>query len=228
MSAIAGSGQVASAQAAGGATSERAAVTKSGRQPNSVEETETEESLMIAYAAGDERAFARLFAALAPQVHRFFYRSFRDRHVCEELLQTTFLRIHRARRDYRSALALRPWIFTIAARIRQDELRRRYRLREDAGEEALAMAEEARAVESARDAGRDDPPGEMVTKVRTAVECLPESQRVVLELHRYQELTFAQIAAILGTSEVAVRGRAFRAYAQLRKQLAPVLDEGTQ
>jgi RNA polymerase sigma-70 factor (ECF subfamily) len=203
-------------------------LTKSVERSNSAEESEreSEESLMMAYAAGDQRAFTRLFGSLAPRLHRFFFRSFRDRNVCDELLQTTFLRLHRARRDYRPGLALRPWIFTIAARIRQDELRRRYRLREDAGEEALALAEEARAAARAGDTDPELLAGDTVAKVRAAVEHLPESQRVVLELHRYQSLTFGEIAGILGTSEVAVRGRAFRAYAQLRKWLAPLWEGG--
>jgi len=63
-------------------------------------------------------------------------------------------------------------------------------------------------------------------RVRRALDALPESQRAVVHLHRYEGLTFAQVAAVLGTSEVAVRGRAFRAYGQLRKQLADLFDGG--
>src|SRR6266498_56741 len=107
----------------------------------------SEESLMVAYAAGNEHAFLRLFASLAPKIHAFLLRSFGDRATCDELLQNTFFRIHRARGSYRPELALRPWIFTIAAHVRRDELRRRRRLREDPGEEALAAAEEAGAMD---------------------------------------------------------------------------------
>jgi RNA polymerase sigma factor (sigma-70 family) len=189
-----------------------------------MEEDASEESLMAAYAAGDERAFLRLFATLAPKIHGFFLRSFGDRSVCDELLQTTFFRIHRARGSYRPDLALRPWIFTIAAHVRRDELRRRRRLREDPGEEALAAAEEAGALEHAPDAERGVDNREAVERLRAALDALPESQRVVIHLHRFEGLTFAQIAGVLSTSEVAVRGRAFRAYAQLRKQLADLFE----
>lgn len=181
---------------------------------------------MTAYAAGDERAFVRLFGSLAPKVYGFFLRSFGDRSVCDELLQTTFFRIHRARRSYRPELALRPWIFTIAAHVRRDELRRRHRLREDPGEEALAAAEEGQALEHPPDPERGVVERDADARVRRALDGLPESQRAVVHLHRYEGLTFAQVAAVLGTSEVAVRGRAFRAYAQLRKQLAGLFDGG--
>jgi RNA polymerase sigma factor (sigma-70 family) len=184
----------------------------------------SEESLMAAYAAGDEAAFVRLFASLAPKMYSFFLRSFQDRAVCDELLQTTFFRLHRARASYRPELPLRPWAFTIAAHVRRDEIRRRQRLREDPGEEALAAAAEARALEVAHDAEQSVGQRDIVERMRAALEGLPESQRVVIHLHRYEEMTFAQIAGVLSTSEVAVRGRAFRAYAQLRKQLADLFE----
>lgn len=176
---------------------------------------------MLAYVAGDRRAFERLFEALAPRIHAFFLRSFRDRTVADELMQETFLKIHRGRASFTPPLPLRPWVFTIAAHVRHDELRRRYRLREDCGEEELVKAEEKWAVEaaaeesSAVDARQD--------ALAAAVARLPESQRVVLTLHRYEGLGFREIGAILGTSEVAARGRAFRAYEQLRKALAPMI-----
>ena len=59
---------------------------------------------------------------------------------------------------------------------------------------------------------------------RDALDALPESQRAVIHLHRFEGMTFPQIAGVLGTSEVAVRGRAFRAYAQLRKQMTDLVE----
>jgi len=184
----------------------------------------SEESLMVAYAAGNEHAFLRLFASLAPKIHAFLLRSFGDRATCDELLQNTFFRIHRARGSYRPELALRPWIFTIAAHVRRDELRRRRRLREDPGEEALAAAEEAGAMDRTPDAERSVDARDAVERLRTALAALPEWPRVVIHLHRFEGMTFPQIAGVLGTSDVAVRGRAFRAYAQLRKQLADLFE----
>jgi DNA-directed RNA polymerase specialized sigma24 family protein len=47
---------------------------------------------------------------------------------------------------------------------------------------------------------------------------------VVVHLHRYEELTFEQIAEVLGTTPGAVRVRASRAYERLRAQLRPFLS----
>src|SRR2546429_8536901 len=87
----------------------------------------TDEELMSAYVAGDARAFEKLFARLAPRVHGFFLRSFRDEGVADDLLQVTFMKIHRARQQYRPALKLAPWLFAGAPRGRPGELRRRPR-----------------------------------------------------------------------------------------------------
>jgi len=57
--------------------------------------------------------------------------------VADDLLQVTFMKVHRARAQYRPELKLMPWLFAVAARVRLDELRRRLRLPEDADEDAL-------------------------------------------------------------------------------------------
>ena len=175
---------------------------------------------MAAYVAGDSRAFDKLFAMLAPRIHGFFLRSFGDRAVADDLLQTTMLKMHRARADYRQDLPLKPWAFAIAARVRLDELRRRYRVQEDAGEEALDAAIEALSQKPA-----DAPRSDVVEAVRAALERLPESQRVVVNLHRYEGMTFPEIAKVLGTTEGAIKLRAFRAYEKLRKELAHLARE---
>jgi RNA polymerase sigma-70 factor (ECF subfamily) len=170
---------------------------------------------MAAYVAGDARAFEQLFARLAPRVHGFFLRSFREEAVADDLLQVTFMKVHRAREQYRKDLKVAPWVFAVAARVRLDELRRRRRMPEDADEEALARAEEA---------APEEPPDKNVQNaVRAALDRLPESQRTVIHLHRYEGMTFAEIAQVLGTTPGAVKLRAFRGYERLRKELEEVL-----
>ena len=178
---------------------------------------------MARYAAGDKLAFVRLFALLAPRVRAFFLRSFSDGAVADDLMQTTFLKLHRARESYRPEWPLKPWVFAIAASVRRDELRRRYRLPPHVGESELELAEprlsaESQANEAAFEADR-------AGAVRAAIQRLPESHRAVLHLHCYEELTFAQIADALGTTSGAVRVRASRAYERLRQELAQHLRQ---
>jgi RNA polymerase sigma-70 factor (ECF subfamily) len=181
------------------------------------------DSLMAAYRDGDAQAFSALFAQLAARVHRFFMRCFGETAVADDLLQQTFLKVHRARGAFRGAGA-RAWIFAIAARVRLDEYRRRRRIPEDGDDEALARAPDRAAADRgdvlvALDRARRE------SAVSDAINSLPESQRVILHLHRVEGMTFAEIARVLDTTEGAVKLRAFRAYGRLRKLLAPLIDE---
>lgn len=175
---------------------------------------------MEAYVAGDAGAFERLFRALAPSIHGFFVRSVGPGPVAEDLVQTTFLKLHGARGSWRRGERLRPWVFTIAGRVRLDWLRRQGR---------AEVVEEAGG-DVADPEGRGDPAdaavaGERAERVRAAIDGLPEPQRVVVYLHRFEGLGFAEIGRALGISEGAAKLRAFRAYGQLRGALADLVEE---
>lgn len=167
---------------------------------------------MQGYVAGDQKAFVALFSRLGPRVYAFLTRSFPSAEA-EDLLQVTFMKFHSAKGAFRQGMTVRPWLFTIANRVRLDALRTKYRDRaaepfEDdsyAGGNELSSADELDVDE------RD--------LVKRAVDALPESQRIIVHLHRFEGLTFAEIAAALDLEPGAVRVRAFRAYDRLRSQL---------
>lgn len=174
---------------------------------------------MEAYVAGDAGAFERLFRSLAPSMHAFFARTVGRGAVAEDLLQTTFLKIHAARGTWRSGERLRPWAFTIAARVRVDWLRRQGRPEQELDGEGVADPDP-----------RSDPGDaflveERAERVHAALERLSEPQRAVVQLHRFEGMTFAEVGRVLGISEGAAKLRAFRAYAQLRASLADLVTE---
>lgn len=179
---------------------------------------------MAAYVRGDARAFQALFARLAPRIHAFFRRSLGDASTADDLLQATFLKVHTSRQRYRSELSLRVWVFTIAARARLDELRRRYRLPEEAGEEELDKIA-TRGLDGPWEQIDAQDRRELVARVRYAVDQLPETQRVVVHLNRFEGMTFFQIGQVLGITEGAVKLRAFRAYETLRHLLRESIEE---
>ncbi len=191
---------------------------KEGAEPDEV----SDEALMVSYVAGDEPAFTRLFNRLAPRVHAFFLRSFGRPEVADDLLQQTFLKMHHARGSFRNESPVKPWVFAIAARVRLDEFRRRKRLPkldEDGLEAAESVAAEAPPADPAERA-------EVKERVAAALARLPETQRVVIHLHRFEGMTFGEIAKVLDTTEGAVRIRAFRAYERLRRELEPFVEGG--
>jgi RNA polymerase sigma-70 factor (ECF subfamily) len=181
----------------------------------------TEEALMEAYVAGDPAAFQRLFRLLAPSVLAFFKRTVGDGPAAEDLLQTTFLKLHGARGSWRRGERLRPWVFTIAARVRVDWLRRNGRRSEEEELDGDVLEDQtptgqpiALALEKER-----------AERVHRALDRLPEPQRAVVHLHRFEGLGFAEIGKALGISEGAAKLRAFRAYGQLRDLLSDLVSE---
>ena len=175
---------------------------------------------MTAYASGDRRSFALLFQRWAPRLHGFFHRTLGEPAAADDLLQATFLKLHRARASFQPLLHLRGWIYGIATHELQEELRRRKHT-------PLASEEEQQNVPES--AGPDMHTAlearQRASKVRAAIDRLPESQRAVLYLHRFEEMGFAEIAKLLGTTEGAVKLRAFRAYERLRQDLVSLVDE---
>ena len=173
---------------------------------------------MQAYVEGDAEAFQRLFESLAPSLHAFFMRSVRNASVAQDLMQNTFLKLHGARRRWRRGERLRPWVFAIAAHARVDWLRSQGR------HAAEPLDEEGLPAPGDPGAGLQD--RERSERVHAALESLTEPQRVVVHLHRFEGLGFAEIGAVLGISEGAAKLRAFRAYAELRRQLGDLAVEG--
>jgi len=190
---------------------------------------DTEKNLMAAYVRDeDPGAFHELFKILGPRVHRFFLRKFGDESVADDMNQITFMKMHRARKDYRIGEPVRPWLFTIAARVRIDELRRRRRHREFADDRELNRAASKAVMDRAHEPDSLER-ADVAEKVRSALNSLPESQRKVVWMHRYEGLTFKEVAGRIDATEGAVKLRAFRAYGQLRRKLSPLLArDGTR
>ena len=172
----------------------------------------SDEELMLAYAGGDEPAFRVLFARYAPQLVRLLRRQVGREADAQDLAQQTFLQLHRARRDFRPGTRLRPWIITIALNLARDHLRRRGRRPESALDDRVPEP-------SVEPAVPDGESRETAARVREALAALPREQREVIELHWFEQLSFGEIATVVGSTPGAVRVRAHRGYVALRKRL---------
>src|SRR5271167_479515 len=82
------------------------------------------DSLMARYQAGDSAAVTALVECVSPQLHRFFIARSASHSDADDLLQETWLRIHRVRHTYRLGEPVVPWFYAIARRVRIDHYRR--------------------------------------------------------------------------------------------------------
>jgi len=172
----------------------------------------SDEELMRAYVAGDAAAFRVLFDRYGPILFRLGRRHLPTDDLARELVQQTFFRLHGARHDFRLDARLRPWVMTIAMNLVREHYRRARRrpIRDVEVDRHPAPAPERSPLETE----------ERARLLAEALEALPASQREVIELHWFEELPFAEVATIVGSSEGAVRVRAHRAYTRLRELLA--------
>jgi RNA polymerase sigma-70 factor (ECF subfamily) len=171
----------------------------------------SEEELMAAYAGGDQAAFQQLFARVAPLLLGLM-RSGMGEAEAQDLVQQTFLQLHRARRDYKPGQPLRPWLLTIAYNLRRDHWRRR-------GRRPAAPLDRAPEQVNGRTPNGHLEREQRAAKLKQALTRLPAEQREVIELHWLAEVPFAEIAGTVGASVSAVKVRAHRGYKKLRELL---------
>lgn len=170
-----------------------------------------DEQLMAAYVAGDVESFQELFRRYAPLLETKLAARPGDRNDVADLVQQTFLHLHRARYDFDPRYKLRPWIVTIAINVSREASRRRFRRHE-----LLFDFEAETAPPSASSEHRQLEPALLVHE---AMAQLPPEQREAIELHWIKGLPFYEIAASLGISAGAARVRAHRGYEALRRLL---------
>ena len=164
--------------------------------------------LMTLYQRGDRTAVTVLVESLSPQLYRFFASQLGSRTDAEDMLQDTWLRIHRVRHTYRPGEPLLPWIYAIARRVRVDHYRKRQRI---ASRETPAdMLPELPAPEKE--------PNRLLS-FEELVASLPESQREVLVMLKVNDLSIEEVACSMSSTVGAVKQKAHRAYQRLRKLL---------
>src|SRR6266403_2404179 len=172
---------------------------------------------MERYQQADPDAPAVLVAALSPAFLRFFRSQVASREQADDLLQDTWLRIHRVRHTYRPGEPVLPWIYAIARRVRVDGYRRTRRITQH--EIAMEVLPEVPAQAEARNPG---------PTFDTLVAALPEAQRDVVTMLKVGGLTLEEVARATSSTVGAVKQKAHRAYERLRKLLQIQAEEGTK
>ena len=166
--------------------------------------------LMISYQSGSLEAFQGIYAKLATAVRRYLFHLTGGSETADDLLQETFLQMHRSRAAYNPAYAVRPWVFGLARNVFLMNRRaaRRWAAVHDSREELpeFPVLPEAESLGS-----RDE--------IRRGMASLSADQAEALLLHHEWGFSFDEIAGMLGISAAAARARASRGMADLRAAL---------
>ena len=167
-------------------------------------------ALMIRYQGGSLEAFQEIYAQLAPGLRRYLSHLAGGSDIADDLLQETFLQMHRSRGAYNPKYAVRPWVFGLARNVFLMN-RRAARQWAKVHESREDLPEFPVLPEADRLGSRDE--------IRRCIAGLPADQAETLLLHHEWGFSFEEIAGMLGISAAAARARASRGIADLRVAL---------
>ena len=176
---------------------------------------------------GDDTAFSELVKKYQKQVHALAWRKIGDFHIAEEITQDTFLKAYQKLRTLKKPQRFASWLYVIATnrcntwlhkkRFRMQLLKNKGGARSEKPSYSEYVVEENErvSVETQR---------EVVKKLLAKLE---ESERIVMTLHYFGEMSCTEIGAFLGVSANTVKSRLRRAQQRLKKE-EPIIREALE
>jgi RNA polymerase sigma-70 factor (ECF subfamily) len=177
--------------------------------------SESEDNLVRRAQAGDRAAFADLVERYWERLYRWLYHLTHDRHTAEDLTQEAFLKVLAHLERFRAGTNFRAWLFRIAHNSFANHLRARTRQREPLPDDLADSDQGPVAALESR---------ETLQGLARAVAGLPTEFRAALLLRVEEDLSFRQIADVLGLTEETARWRVFKARQKLLTSLGISLE----
>ena len=191
----------------------------------------SDEDLMVRVAEDDERAFTELVRRFQGRVTNLIARVLNDRESSDDLAQEVFVRVFVHRRNYRRGSKFTTWLFTIAANLAKNEIRRRVRKRNWFSLDALQAMVNDSAIQLADPTEGQEPAlqrAQLQEAIGRAIATVPEKYRVALVLRDIEGFAYEEIGQMLRIPGGTVRSRINRARGMLRRKLRPLLrKDGT-
>ncbi|MBN2183493.1 MAG: sigma-70 family RNA polymerase sigma factor [Sedimentisphaerales bacterium] len=186
----------------------------------------TDKSLIEAHCKGDPTAFGEIVRRYGDGVLGYLVRMTGNREQAEDLFQETFKRVHEKSHTLRGN-EFKSWLFKIATNAALDGLRKKIRVNSREKKLNFADCDDAKnaevvAVDNSRNPSAEAEKAEHIEQVRRAVESLPDRQRATLVLAYYQQLSYRQVASVLGCSIGTVKTQMYRALRALAQNLPEI------
>ncbi len=181
----------------------------------------SDEEVMVRCAQGSEPAFEIIVRRYQSRVINLVTRFIGDYDRAHDIAQEVFIRVYRNRERYRKSGKFSTWIFTIAANLAKNEIRRKVRHRN-----VLSLDEE-REFGSLSQTVPDSGPtprtnlerSELERMILAAIEELPERYRMALVLRDIEDLSYDEVSKVLGIPGGTVRSRINRARLMVKEKL---------
>lgn len=192
--------------------------------------TDPDAALMLRVKQGDTAAFAELVDKYKQPVMNLAYRMLRDATEAEDLAQNVFVQVFKSAHRYETSARFSTWLFTIARNLCLNEIRRRTRHPAESLD-APHPEQESQPLHQVEDTKSASPPddllqGELREKIERVLDELPENQRIAILLCRQEEMSYEEIARVLGCSLSATKSLIHRGRETLKEKLKPYLRTG--
>jgi RNA polymerase sigma-70 factor (ECF subfamily) len=188
----------------------------------------TDKSLIDAHRRGDPAAFGELVRRYGDSVLGYLIKMSGNREQAEDLFQETFKRVHEKAHTFRGP-QFKAWLFRIATNAALDGRRRSRRIKavslnqqfdnDNTNNEQLGAVT---AADNSYNPSEQASKAEQAEQVRQAIELLPARQRATLVLAYYQQLSYTDVAQVLGCSVGTVKTQMFRALRTLADKLPEI------
>ena len=183
----------------------------------------SDEALMLQLQTGDLLSFDTLVKRWEKPLLNYCYRMVNDLPLAEDLRQEVFLRIYRSAKTYRPTAQFSTWLYRIATNLCLDTLAKQQRRKEmpiDAYLESESEGFDERLIDPSDTPDAVALKKEIEGRVRSALACLPEDQRIVVIMRHYHDLKFHEIAEILERPISTVKSRMAAGLERLNKMLS--------
>jgi RNA polymerase sigma-70 factor, ECF subfamily len=165
---------------------------------------------LIAAAKDDPAAFGRLYDRYLQPVYRYLYSRLGDAHSAEDVTSQTFIAAYEALPKYREQGQFTAWLFRIARSKMNDHFRRnRYEVELEAAERMAAGEDALGTLIHDEELGR----------LRSVIKNLNPEEQDLIRLRYVADLSFVEIADLLGKREDAVKKTMYRLLARLKSQM---------
>ncbi len=191
--------------------------------------------LMLDVQQDDASAFEELMLRYQARVLSLLRHLIGDRDQAEDLTQEVFMRVYRARKTYQPGAKFATWLFTIANNVALNALRSRSRRPEvqlgvqrnnATKSDPLMLAEDSILASSGAIPTRRLDKLETRQMVRLAVDALGDRQRMAILLHKFEGMSYIDIAQIMDMTPQGVKSLLCRARLNLRDILQAYIQRG--
>ena len=187
---------------------------------------EDDVDLMLRVKAGDAEAFNQLIDKYHRTVVNLVFRFTGDAENAEDLAQEVFLRIYRAAPRYEPKAKFFTYLYQVTLNLCRNERERNTRRKASSLDSRGAQDDKAWEIADP-EVGAETlvQRQEMAAQVQAAIQDLPQEQRQLLILQRFQDLGYEELAEVTAQTVSAVKAKLHRARLALKKKLEPLLGK---